>query len=890
MNIQTPELAITKTVFENGLTLLILEKHDVPLVTSTIWYKVGSAYERNGQTGISHFLEHLMFKGTTTYAKGVIDAMTAAYGGYNNAGTIFDYTMYYFNFSSDRWQIALEIEADRMQHCLFDPAEFEAERNVVLEELKHQLDSPWGRLAIQMETMVYPEEHPYHHPVIGWQEDLERITPAEVSAYYHTYYTPNNATIVIVGDIETQTTIQQVHRHFAHIPSNPNLPAPQVRASKQKTEQRFLLYEETNLKRVQIGYHAAALADEENYTLEVIDYLLSHGKTSRLYQRLVETDQLVSFIDTCNHPRRFPGVFYIFAALRPGMEIERVEQAIDDELKRLQHEPVPSQELEKVKNAIAADFIFDKETTSGLAHSLGEYETLATYDYIYTYADHLERLTADDIMRAAQTCLSENNRTVGWSLPQQPEREREAWDAEDEDFLLPTLEIAHYTPDAPIPPDEMSQAEPPGADAPYLFTRDTQRYRHYRWTFDNGLVVLFLEQHSLPVLAMEAFVDAGQQYETDEQAGLAVLTGQLLDEGTICRSSFEIAQAIEAVGGSLETQSRGAAVQVLSKDGELALELLADILIHPVFDAGQLEKKRQRILTSLEGDEDNLALVAYNLFREMVYGCHPYHRPHKGYKHTLQQISRNEVVAYFETYFRPNRTILAIVGDAAPEFIYDTVQRCFGDWEAHILSEPPLFDIPRPQGCVRKHVERDREQVHIYLGHPGVTRLNPDFYTLFTLDHILGVGAGFTDRISRKLRDEQGLAYSVSANISLSAEMEPGVFSAYIGTSPKNVQRAIEGFLEEIRAIRTIPVSQEELALAQNYITGSYVFNFETSNQLTRYLINMERFHLGDQFIWNFPHLIQSVTVEAIQQAAQRYLDPENYYLASVGKQSEPVL
>ena len=436
----------------------------------------------------------------------------------------------------------------------------------------------------------------------------------------------------------------------------------------------------------------------------------------------------------------------------------------------------------------------------------------------------------------------------------------------------------------------MTHTKPASAGAPHVFTQDTQRYRHHRRVLDNGLTVLFLEQHTLPLLSIEAFVEAGQQYETDEQAGIAVLTGQLLDEGSTRRSGFEIAQAIEAVGGSLDTQSRGVSVQVLSKDTELALDLLADVLMRPVFDSQQLEKKRQQILTSLEGDEDNLSLVAYNLFREMMYGSHPYHRPRKGYKSTLQQLSRADVATYFDAYFRPNRTILAIVGDAAPEFIIESVQRCFGEWSVGRTPEQPMFTIPQPQGCVHKHIERAREQVHVYLGHIGVTRLNPDFYTLFTMDHILGIGAGFTDRISRKLRDEQGLAYSVSANISLSADVEPGVFTAYIGTSPVNMPRAIEGFLEEIRTIRTAPVSQEELTLAQNYITGSYVFNFETSNQLARYLINMERYQLGEEFIWNFPHLIDSVTIDDIQRVAQRYLDPENYYIASVGKQPEPVL
>lgn len=443
MNGQLPDLDICKTVLENGLTLLILEKHDVPLVTSTIWYRVGSAYERKGQTGMSHFLEHLMFKGASTYAKGAIDSMTAAYGGYNNAGTIFDYTMYYFNFSSDRWEIALDIEADRMRHCVFDPAEFEAERNVVLEELKHQLDSPWGNLSIQMEAAMYPQ-HPYQHPVIGWQEDLERITREEVIAYYQTYYVPNNAILVIVGDVATPAVIETVQRKFAHIAANLHLPALQAHTTQQEAEQRFALYEDTSLKRVQIAYHAATLADKDNYVLDVIDHVLSHGKTSRLYQRLIENDQLVSFIDTYNHPRKLPGAFYIFGALRPGIEPERVEQVIDDELERLQHEPLESEELQKVKNMIAADFIFDKETTSGLAHSLGEYELLHTYDYIQTYMEHLDRIRPEDIMRVAQQYLTAANRTVGWSLPEDPRREgQEFLTEEGEDFVPPTLEVAH---------------------------------------------------------------------------------------------------------------------------------------------------------------------------------------------------------------------------------------------------------------------------------------------------------------------------------------------------------------------------------------------------------------------------------------------------------------
>jgi zinc protease len=364
---------------------------------------------------------------------------------------------------------------------------------------------------------------------------------------------------------------------------------------------------------------------------------------------------------------------------------------------------------------------------------------------------------------------------------------------------------------------------------------------------------------------------------------MAVLTGSLLEEGTTTRTAFEIAQAIESAGGNLHTTSRGASAQVLSKDFSLALDIVADILIHPVFEQKNLEKERRRLLGILDGDEDNLALAAYNLFHEMVYGSHPYHRPRKGYKETVRKLAQSDILEYYSTYFVPNNTILAIVGDVAPTEVIQQVQRYFGEWKQRDLLLQPIFKIPSPEGCITKHIYREKEQNHLYLGHPGITRTNPDYYVLLTMDYILGTGPGFTDRISRKLRDEQGLAYTVYANIALSAEVEPGTFMAYIGTSPANMNKAIEGFLEEIKKIRAEQVLQEELELTQNYLTGSYVFHFETSTQLARYLINAERFDLGDDFLWKYPQLIESVTVGDIQRVAQQYLDPENYYVAIVG-------
>lgn len=490
-------------------------------------------------------------------------------------------------------------------------------------------------------------------------------------------------------------------------------------------------------------------------------------------------------------------------------------------------------------------------------------------------------------MRGAQKYLNAQHRTVGWALPEHSESKQ--FQSEDiEEFFAPppTDMVFHTSPCSHNIPDEQSNLHTLTLKSvpELLVLRTIQPFHHHRWTLDNGLTVLFLEQHVLPIVSIDAFVDAGQKYETDAQAGVTVLTGQLLDEGTHSRSSIEIAHTIESVGGSLDTESQGGSVQVLAADVALGMELLADVLINPIFDPQQLEKKRHQLLGSLDEDEDHLSAVALHLFREMVYGPHPYHRPRKGYKDTVSGLTRQEIVTHHAAYFRPNNTILAIVGDAEPARIIDEVCRCFGAWEYQDIPSPLTCSIPLPKGRIQKHIAREREQVHLYLGHVGVTRTNPDFYTLFTMDHILGIGAGFTDRISKKLRDELGLAYTVTANITLSAEKEPGIFAAYISTSPDNVHQAVDGFLAEIRRIQAEPVSSDELEVAQKYITGSYIFHFETSSQLARYLINVERYQLGEDFIRNFPERILCVTIEDIQQAARQYLDPENYYLASAGK------
>lgn len=404
---------VQRTRLPNGLTILTKELHQQPVVASMIWYRVGSRNEELGQTGKSHFLEHMLFKGTDRLAKGEIDLLTLQNGGSNNAFTDTDYTAYYFNFAADRWEVALEIEASRMIHNTFAPDEFESEKQVVEEELRIGLDGPWEALDQAVWAAAY-RQHPYHNPVIGWLEDLERATGEEMEAYYRQWYHPRNATLVIVGDIETAKTLARVRDLFGEIPAGPPPKPMRVIEQPQRGARRVTVRKQTEVERLQIGYHAPAVSHPDSPAVQMLETLLGTGKTSRLYERLENHDQSVTHYSVDYHDRIDPTLFLIRAEIKPDHQTSAVERAIDEEIARCQHSPVSDEELARAKQLIKARFVLGNEQASSQALTLGYYETLHSYELLSDFFTKLDELTAADLQRAAQQYLIADNRTVGW--------------------------------------------------------------------------------------------------------------------------------------------------------------------------------------------------------------------------------------------------------------------------------------------------------------------------------------------------------------------------------------------------------------------------------------------------------------------------------------------
>lgn len=416
---------VQRQVLDNGLTVITKELHDKPVVATMLWYRVGSRNEELGQTGKSHFLEHMLFKGTDRYKKGEIDLVTIRNGGANNAFTWLDYTAYYFMFASDRWQIALEIESDRMRNTAFDEVEFNSEKQVVEEELRIGLDGPWEALENEVWATAF-RQHTYHWPTVGWLEDLESASAADMKAYYDKWYHPRNAVLVIVGDFNTEEANQRIEELFARIPAGPEARRLNITEPEQRGEKRVVVKKETPVERLLIGYHAPQVAHPDSYVMHIIEAILSTGKSSRLYRRLVETDESVTVAAASYHDHINPSLFYIQAELKPGFSLGKVEAAIIEEIERLKRGDVTPGELERAKRQIEADLVLSHEEPMQRAMLLGQYETICFderipenergFRYLNTMLDRVTQVTAEDVSRVSKKYFNEDNRTVGYLI------------------------------------------------------------------------------------------------------------------------------------------------------------------------------------------------------------------------------------------------------------------------------------------------------------------------------------------------------------------------------------------------------------------------------------------------------------------------------------------
>ena len=413
--------SVFETVLPNGLKVILLENHKAPLVTFQVWYRVGSRNEAWGKTGLSHMLEHMMFKGTERVGPEEFSRIIQENGGNDNAFTSHDYTAYFENLNADRVQVSIDLESDRMQNLLLREQDFRTERMVVMEERRLRTDDNPQAVLIEQVMATAFEMQPYHWPIIGWMEDIARFTLEDLRTYYKTYYNPINAILVVVGDFKKVDLLPKIEKAFGSYPKGVapiqerDIDPPQI------GERRIFVKREAQLPSLVMGYHVPNLREQDSYVLEVIATMFSGGKSSRLYQSLVRQKRLVLRADADHSlTSRDPSLFTLSAELLPGKEVAEVEKAFDQEVERLQKELVGKQELEKAKNQIEASFIFAQDSLFYQAMLLAQHEIALTWRAIDDYLPSIRKISPEEIQRVAKKYFTPENRTVGILIPLPP--------------------------------------------------------------------------------------------------------------------------------------------------------------------------------------------------------------------------------------------------------------------------------------------------------------------------------------------------------------------------------------------------------------------------------------------------------------------------------------
>ena len=881
--LQAPIFAsqVQETVLPNGLKILTKEVHVAPVVTFHVWYKVGSRNETFGKTGMSHLLEHMQFKGTKNLGKGEIDRLINSNGGLNNAATWRDWTYYWETLASDKLELAMKIESDRMVNSLLDPKEFNAEKTVVLSELEGNENDPDRLMMYELYALAF-KAHPYHWPTIGWRRDVETITRDQLYKHYKTYYQPNNAVVVIVGDFDTPKALAMAKKYFGGIPRGPEPPKVAEVEPVQVGERTAVIREAGASYRVSIGYHIPDIADKDVYALDIISKILDSGASSRLYKALIDSQLAVSE-NAYSNTNKNPDLFELDATARDGVKIEDVQSALLAEVERLKTEPVSDQELQKALNQLEADFVYANDSITDQAEQLGYFEAINSYKFLDTYLDKAHKVTKDDLQKVAQKYFADKNRSTVTFIPE----------GNGEQSTVNSEQYVRYRSSDSVGVWEYGGM---GVQKPQLRTPKSglPTVKPSRFVLDNGMVVIIYENRSNPTVALTGGLNAGGMLDPEGKNGLAAITAGLLQKGTTERTADQIAQAKDFVGMSIstsaDTESAGFSGRALSKNLDLMLELLSDSLRNPTFPQDEFDKLKARRLSGIKQEQDDPNSLAFRAFSGKVFPAgHPYHSltVDEDLANT-SAITRDDVAGFYKSHYGPETAVLVLVGDVNTQEALAKIKTYFGDWKKiGAAPRPPIPDVPR-QTTVEKQVipMPDKSEVEVVLGYAGgLKRNDPDFYSATAMNYVLG-GGPFSSHLGKVIRDQMGLVYTVYS--AFDAGLGAGPWYMYLGTNPQNVDKAIKTSLEQIAAMRGKGATKQEVQEAIAFIAGSFPARRLVDNgSIAGTLYGAELYGLGMDYIQKYSSLYQAVTVERVNAMAKKYLHPEAYTLVIAGPYKE---
>ncbi len=834
---------------DNGQTVIIKEVKSNPIVTLDTWIKTGSVNENDTNNGVSHFLEHLFFKGSKNHSPGEFDKLLETKGAITNAATSKDFTHYYITIPSKYFDEALALHADMLLNPLIPRKELEKERKVVLEEIAKDENSPGSVIYDNLVGMLYTT-HPYKRKVIGTKNIIETIHRDEIMNYYDKWYSPSNMVTVIVGDVDTEKTLEKVKANFNKAAQKPEK-SVYAKEKPLKAQKRKVAYLDAQSGYMLIGFRGVNINDPDSYALDVLATILGDGRSSVFYKNIKDRLQLAFSIDATNTGFRDDGIFYISANFIPE-KLNKLECEIFDEIKEIQKNGVTEDQVSLAKNIIERDTYYQRESISNIAQEIGYVMVTSGDTKIYdNYVENIKKVTAQDVKRVANKYLGKDKSAVSIVLPESSKEVKVS--------------------------DKTLKAGEAKLESEFAGTKN--------YTLSNGATLLLTPNTSNEIVAISIFAKGGNFLEN--KYGTANLTASTMLKGTRKYSPQELAEILEDSGIKIEPSTRSDAftitVLTTTPQYEKTLELLSEIVNNAAFSEYEIEKVKNDKLNAIKKSRDLPLNIAMEGYKNLIFEGTPYSNSIKELEKNIPSISKTDIENYYRKIFAPQNIVISINGNVDKNKTVQAFSTMFNSTDTEKFTykgrEQQIGYISSPRKTIQQVSKTNTDWIFLAWQTAGLENLK-DYATLQVIDSLLGTG--MSSRLFKNLRDQEGLAYQLGSGYSANALR--GAFVVYIGTNPETYTKSLQGLWKEINRLKSEFVGTKELQEAKDKLTGHFVISLETNLDKAVTTGWFETTQNNYRFIKEYEELINSVTESDIIRVANKYFRDDNYVLSAVKK------
>jgi len=863
---QQVQIPYEKFVLDNGLTLIVHEDHKAPIVAVNVWYHVGSKNEKEGKTGFAHLFEHLMFNGSEHYNDDYFKPFDRVGATGMNGTTNFDRTNYFEEVPKNALDMALWMESDRMGHLLgaIDKAKLDEQRGVVQNEKRQWEDQPYGKVFSTAFGNIFPPGHPYSWEVIGSMEDLDAASLEDVQEWFRGYYGAANAVLVVAGDIDPQQVLDRVRHYFGHIASGPPLTRQDTWIPDMTGVHRQTMQDRVPQARIYKFWMMPEIGNPEATNLDLVAGILSEGKTSRLYKRLVFDDQIASDVEAFAYPLEIAGLFGVEATAMPGQDLAAVDAAIEEEVGRLLAEGPTAEEIERIVTQRKAGFIRGVERVGGFG---GKSDILAQ-NQVYMGDPGFY-----------QTTLSRWETAEAGALKAVANK----WMAKGQ-YVLEVLPFDEYrTTDDVV---DRSAIPDPGP-APEVRFDDFVRFE-----LSNGLRVVLAQRSAVPVVNLRMMFNAGYAADQFGLPGTANLAMDMLDEGTRNRTALEISDELALLGATLQSRSNldvsTVSMSALKEKLSPSLELFADVILNPAFPQDDYLRLQKQQLASIAQEKVQPVGMALRVFPKLLYGeGHAYSLPltGSGTEDSVKQINTQALKNFHDTFLRPNNATLVVVGDVTQSELQPLLEKQFRRWKSGQVPQKNIDLVaPHTRSTIYLVDRPDSEQSLIFAGNVAPPKNNDQEIAIEAMNEVLG--GGFNARINMNLREDKHWSYG-AFSLMIDAEGQRP-FLVYAPVQADKTSEAMTEIYRETTEIRgERPPTPDEVARAKDKNTLTLAGRWETAGAVADSLVELVRFGLPDDYWDTYPDNVRALTDKQISEAARVVVQPDGMVWVVVGDRAK---